>query len=64
MLHLILMLLGLAFSNNHGNTTCNNHQNPVVQNDPGSGENPGGDIGDDGDTGGNTGQLPPPFIHP
>ncbi|UWX59987.1 hypothetical protein N0B40_16430 [Chryseobacterium oranimense] len=56
MLELILMLLGLAFSNNNANTTsCNNNQTQTTVQlaDPGEGLDPG-------DTGGETGQLPPP----
>jgi hypothetical protein len=71
MLQLILMLLGLAFSNNNGNSTAchNNNQDPVtVQNDgpsdPGGGTDPGTGTGNDGGTGGNTGQTPPPFTPP
>ncbi|WP_435522297.1 hypothetical protein [Chryseobacterium indoltheticum] len=60
MLQLILMLLGLAFSN--GNTTnCNNNnQDPItVQNSGGT--TPGTGLGEDGEpVGGNSGQLPPP----
>ena len=56
MLELILMLLGLAFSNNNANTTsCNSNQTQTTVQlaDPGEGLDPG-------DTGGETGQLPPP----
>jgi len=57
MLELILMLLGLAFSNNNAKTTSdngNNQEQTTVQlTDPGEGVDPG-------DTGGETGQLPPP----
>ncbi|AZA52626.1 hypothetical protein [Chryseobacterium sp. G0201] len=64
MIQFILMLLGLAFSNNNANTTTcyDNNGNPVtVQNGP---SDPGGGTGtgeDGGPVGGNTGQIPPPF---
>ncbi|MCD0477074.1 hypothetical protein LPB90_01310 [Chryseobacterium sp. LC2016-29] len=60
MLQLILMLLGLAFSN--GNTTnCNNNnQDPITVQNAG-GTAPGTGLGEDGEpVGGNSGQLPPP----
>ncbi|SHH11578.1 hypothetical protein SAMN05421866_2183 [Chryseobacterium oranimense] len=57
MIQFILMLLGLAFSNNNANTAaCNNNnqtQTTVQLADPREGLDPG-------DTGGETGQLPPP----
>ncbi|MDQ0783733.1 hypothetical protein [Chryseobacterium sp. W4I1] len=57
MLELILMLLGLAFSNNNANTTSNNSNNQeqttVQLSDPGAGVDPG-------DTGGDTGPVLPP----
>ncbi|WP_426476467.1 hypothetical protein ACP3T3_14085 [Chryseobacterium sp. CBSDS_008] len=57
MLELILMLLGLAFSNNHANTTSDNSNNQgqitVQLTDPGEGVDPG-------DTGGDTGPVLPP----
>ena len=59
MLQLILMLLGLAFSN--GNTTnCNNNnQAPItVQSSGGTGFDPGTGT-DPGDTSGGSGQKPP-----
>jgi len=59
MIQFILMLLGLAFSNNNANTTaCDNNPNPVtVQSGiPGSGIDPG----EGGDTGGDTGPILPP----
>lgn len=58
MLQLILMLLGLAFSN--GNTTnCNNNnQDPITVQNAG-GNTPGTGLGEDGGTSGNTGQKPP-----
>lgn len=64
MIQLLLMLLGLAFSN--GNTTnCDNHGNTVTtQNDPGTGFDPGDPPGSGGNTGGNTGQTPPPSPRP
>lgn len=61
MLQLILMLLGLAFSN--GNTTnCNNNnQDPITVQNSGGIANPGTGLGEDGEpVGGNSGQLPPP----
>ncbi|WP_223557825.1 hypothetical protein [Chryseobacterium lathyri] len=60
MIQFIIMLLGLAFSNNNANTaTCNNNQEqPTVQLAGDLGE--GLDPGDGGPIGGNTGQLPPP----
>jgi len=66
MLDLILMLLALAFGNNNANTSCNNDNNGTVTTqivnpgggtDPITGTDPGGS---EGDTGGETGQLPPP----
>lgn len=59
MIQFILMLLGLAFSNNNANTTTiDNNPNPVtVQSGiPGSGVDPGGS---EGDTSGGSGQKPP-----
>jgi len=57
MLELILMLLGLAFSNNNANTTSDNSNNQeqitVQLTDPGEGVDPG-------DTGGDTGPVLPP----
>lgn len=60
MLQLILMLLGLAFSN--GNTTnCNNNdQAPITIQDTGGGAGLDPGTGTDpGDTGGDTIPLPP-----
>lgn len=55
MLQLILMLLGLAFSNNNTASTSNNTGNQATtQTIPGEGLEENGD-----DTGGNTGQKPP-----
>ncbi|WP_312389825.1 hypothetical protein [Chryseobacterium sp.] len=59
MIQFILMLFGLAFSNNNANTAaCHNNQDPVTvqsgPSNPGSGVDPGGS-----DTGGDTGQIPP-----
>lgn len=62
MLQLILMLLGLAFGNNNANTTNNddNNQNPVIlQSDPGTSDPGTGTGGNEGDTSGETTQLPP-----
>jgi hypothetical protein len=64
MMQLILILLGLVFSN--GNiTNNNNNQDPVMLQNSGGGVglNPGTRTGDDGDTSGNTGQKPP-FTNP
>lgn len=59
MIQFILMLLGLAFSNNNANTvtTTDNNQTPgivQVQNSP---ADPGDSTG--GDTGGETHPIPP-----
>lgn len=75
MIQFILMLLGLAFSNNNANTvtTTDNSQNiPVtMQSDPsnatsleGDGNGNGTGHGNGGNTGGNTGQVPPPYSLP
>ena len=72
MIQIILMLLGLAFGQNNANTSGNNNSNDNGQSttqlaDPGTGTNPGTGTdpsGTGGDTGGNTGQLPPPFTNP
>ncbi|SMO56721.1 hypothetical protein SAMN06265171_102671 [Chryseobacterium rhizoplanae] len=57
MIEIILMLLGLAFSNNNANTAADNSNNQeqitVQLADPGEGVNPG-------DTGGDTGPVLPP----
>ena len=50
MLHLILMLLGLSFPNSSANKTVANDQNHQVITTSNT---------DPGDTGGETGQLPP-----
>lgn len=59
MIQFILMLLGLAFSDNNANTvTTDSNQTPgtvQVQNSPADPDDSAG-----GDTGGETGQLPPP----
>lgn len=59
MLQLILMLLGLAFSN--GNTTnCNNNNQDQITVQNSGGTTPGTGIGTDpGDTSGGSGQKPP-----
>lgn len=63
MIQFILMLFGLAFSNNNANTTACHHNNPgqvTVQSGP---SNPGGGVdpgGSEGDTGGDTGPVRPP----
>lgn len=59
MIQFILMLLGLAFSNNNANTTIVNDNNPTTitaqpQNGP---ADPGGSTGD---TGGEDGIILPP----
>lgn len=62
MLQLILMLLGLAFSNNNGNTTSDNNSGTVTTQDTGSGTGTGFDPGtgtNPGDTGGDTIPFPP-----
>ncbi len=72
MIQFILMLLGLAFSNNNANTaTTNNSQNiPVtMQSGPSDdtgmeGNGNGTGHGNGGNTGGNTGQVPPPYSLP
>lgn len=72
MIQFILMLLGLAFSNNNANTvTTDNSQNiPVtMQSDPNDytsldGNGNGTGHGNGGNTGGNTGQVPPPYSLP
>ncbi|SIS43862.1 hypothetical protein SAMN05421639_10545 [Chryseobacterium shigense] len=59
MIEIILMLLGLAFSNNTANTaTCNNNQGEATAQLINLGED--SDPGTGGPIGGNTGQLPPP----
>lgn len=61
MIQLLLMLLGLAFSNHNGNT-CNNNGGTVTTQDAGTGGGTGFDPGtgtDPGDTGGETIPLPP-----
>ena len=54
MIQLLLMLLGLAFSNNNGNTTSDNNSGTVITQDNG-----GGTGIDPGDTGGETHPIPP-----
>lgn len=56
MIQFILMLLGLAFSNNNANTATNNTtgNQTTIQASPGEGLEGNGE-----DTGGNTGQKPP-----
>jgi hypothetical protein len=60
MIQFILMLLGLAFSNNNANTAActNNNQGQTTVQVPnsGSGVDPGGS---EGDTSGGSGQKPP-----
>lgn len=52
------MLLGLAFSGNNVDIPSHNNSNLVTVQS--SESDPGGEIGgDEGDTGGNTGQKPP-----
>lgn len=64
MLQLILMLLGLAFSNGNTRNCNNNDQAPITVQDTGGGTglDPGTGTGDGG-TSGNTGQKPP-FTNP
>ncbi|MCT2563624.1 hypothetical protein [Chryseobacterium herbae] len=61
MIQFILMLIGLAFSNNNANTATNNNDQPIPvtmqTSSDGDGVNPGGS---EGDTSGETGQIPPP----
>lgn len=58
MLQFILMLLGLAFSNNNANTAaCHNNQDQVTIQSGGP-SNPGSGV-DPGDTSGETTQTPP-----
>jgi len=71
MMQLILMLLGLVFSNGNGNgnTTNNNNNSPhiTVENARDISLNPGTGLEEDGNGGpvtGNTGQTPPPFTNP
>lgn len=75
MIQLLLMLLGLAFGNQNGNTCNNNGTNNVEirSNETGTGFDPGtGTGGDDGtggpggggNTSGSTGQTPPPNPRP
>lgn len=69
MIQFILMLFGLAFSNNNANTAActTNQPNPVTMQtssdgeglDPGDGNGNGNGHGNGGNTGGNTGQTPP-----
>lgn len=63
MIQFILMLLGLAFSNNNANTTTVNDNNPTtVTAQPQNGAtDPGGSTGESGgsDTGGETVPFPP-----
>lgn len=61
------MLIALAFGNNNANTSCNDNNGQVTTQlaDPGGSTDPGTETGTgDGGTGGNTGQLPPPFTNP
>ncbi|MGN7865747.1 hypothetical protein [Chryseobacterium sp. 22458] len=65
MIQFILMLLGLAFSNNNANTvtTTDNNQTPgtvQVQNSPADPGGSTGETGSEGDTSGETGNIPPP----
>jgi hypothetical protein len=66
MINFILMLLGLAFSNNNANTAaCTNNQAPTtiqLTSNPGESLDPGegNGHGNGGSTTGNTGQTPPP----
>lgn len=59
MIEIILMLFGLAFSNNNANTAaCTNNQGQATAQLINLGEDL--DPGTGGPIGGNTGQLPPP----
>jgi hypothetical protein len=64
MIEIILMLFGLAFSNNNANATTANDNNPTTETvQPQSGaSDPGGSTGESGgsDTGGDTGPVLPP----
>lgn len=61
MIQLLLVLFGLAFGNNNGNATCNNNGNNIITMDAGSGTGFDPGMGTDPrDTGGETGQTPPP----
>ncbi len=60
MLEIILMLFGLAFSNNTANATTANDNNPTTVTTQSQGESTGtGETGGTGesDTGGETGQI-------
>ncbi|GEJ45131.1 MULTISPECIES: hypothetical protein [unclassified Chryseobacterium] len=63
MIEIILMLIGLAFSNNNANTTTANDNNPTTVTTQSQGDSTGlgGDTGDTGgsDTGGETHPIPP-----
>jgi len=61
MIEIILMLFGLAFSNNTTNATTANDNNPTTETvQPQSGaSDPGGETGES-DTGGDTGPVLPP----
>lgn len=61
MIQFILMLFGLAFGNHNANTSCNTNGDTITTQNA---DNPGTvltpDPGTGGDTGGETGQTPPP----
>ncbi|PRB83066.1 hypothetical protein CQ022_13090 [Chryseobacterium culicis] len=58
MIEMILMLFGLAFSNNNANTTTINDNNPTTVTTQGLGMGEDPDTGGS-DTGGDTIQVPP-----
>ncbi|MCQ9641155.1 hypothetical protein MP478_17380 [Chryseobacterium sp. WG14] len=68
MIQIILMLFGLAFSNNNAHTaTCDNDATVImsITEDPiTDGGGNGNGHGNGGNTGGNTGQVPPPYSQP
>ena len=60
MLEIILMLFGLAFSNNTANATTANDNNPTTVTTQSQGESTGTGETGGSDTGGETGQIIPP----
>lgn len=59
MLEIILMLFGLAFSNNTANATTANNDNPTTVTTQSQGESTGTGETGGSDTGGDTIQVPP-----